>query len=263
MNPPSGSTRHCANAGAPLASMRTRCEPAHSAPGPCSQMRYSSAPLHPQRVRRHLHRGVFVQQRDERLDVESFERVDVAREQLLLVGVDRFGARRATVTLCSASVERARCNALFTETTVVSSSSATSVAFHFNTSRRINTARCRAGRSATRRRTRAGPIRESRPPRPGRRVRDDACDRERARATRSPLVGAVDRRVGVTDRHDVDRAARAACGSSTCRSTRCSRCGTATNAAQPDPRTGRSCATRAPTSPAPRRRPRMPEPSIR
>ena len=41
---------------------------------------------------------------------------------------------------------RARCRALFTDTTLVSSSSATSVAFQRSTSRRISTARWRAGR---------------------------------------------------------------------------------------------------------------------
>ena len=43
-------------------------------------------------------------------------------------------------------VALARCSALFTDATVVSSSSATSIALQRSTSRRINTARCRGGR---------------------------------------------------------------------------------------------------------------------
>ena len=43
-------------------------------------------------------------------------------------------------------VARARCRALFTETTVVSSSSATSEACQHSTSRKMSTARCRGGR---------------------------------------------------------------------------------------------------------------------
>lgn len=46
----------------------------------------------------------------------------------------------------SASVARALCRALLTEATVVSRSSATSLAFHARTSRRISTARCLGGR---------------------------------------------------------------------------------------------------------------------
>jgi hypothetical protein len=45
----------------------------------------------PQRIRRHRHRRVLVQQRHERIDVEPLERVDVAGEQLLLVTVDGAG----------------------------------------------------------------------------------------------------------------------------------------------------------------------------
>ncbi len=45
-----------------------------------------------------------------------------------------------------ARVARARCSALFTEATLVSRSSATSVACHLSTSQRMSTARCRAGR---------------------------------------------------------------------------------------------------------------------
>ena len=48
--------------------------------------------------------------------------------------------------LLAASVARARCSALLTDATLVSSSSATSSAFHRRTSRRISTARCRGGR---------------------------------------------------------------------------------------------------------------------
>ncbi len=54
--------------------------------------------------------------------------------------------RRAATGPGWPGVARARCRALLTEATVVSSSSATSVACQRSTSRRISTARCRAGR---------------------------------------------------------------------------------------------------------------------
>ncbi len=53
---------------------------------------------------------------------------------------------RASSTWWAASVARARWSALLTEATLVSSSSATSVACQRSTSRRISTARWRAGR---------------------------------------------------------------------------------------------------------------------
>jgi hypothetical protein len=49
----------------------------------------------------------------------------------------------------AASVARARCSALFTDTSVVSSSSATSLAFQRSTSRRMSTARCFGGRCSS------------------------------------------------------------------------------------------------------------------
>ena len=50
------------------------------------------------------------------------------------------------LTLLASSVARARCSALLTEATLVSSSSATSLAFQRRTSQRISTARWRGGR---------------------------------------------------------------------------------------------------------------------
>ena len=58
----------------------------------------------------------------------------------------RRGRRRRQSTSRSARVARARCSALLTDATLVSSSSATSVACQRSTSRRISTARCRGGR---------------------------------------------------------------------------------------------------------------------
>src|SRR5215213_9806402 len=52
----------------------------------------------------------------------------------------------AALTSLVSSVARARCSALLTDATLVSSSSATSDAFQRRTSQRIRTARCRGGR---------------------------------------------------------------------------------------------------------------------
>ena len=99
----------------------------------------------PEVVGRHRHDDVVVEQGDQRRDVVALEGVDVA-------GRAAPPARRRPAS-CSirrgratASVARARCRALLTDATVVSSSSATSVACQRRTSRRMSTARCRAGR---------------------------------------------------------------------------------------------------------------------
>ena len=82
---------------------------------------------------------------DQRLDVVALEGVDVAREQLLLRLVGRDPRRRSRPGSAAAIVARARCRALLTEATDVSSSSATSSACQCSTSRRISTARCFGG----------------------------------------------------------------------------------------------------------------------
>ena len=85
-----------------------------------------------------------MQQLGEGLHVVALEGVDVAGDELLLFVVG--GIEVPGVRWLSASVALARCRALFTEATDVSSSSATSSAFQRRTSRRIKTARCLGGR---------------------------------------------------------------------------------------------------------------------
>ena len=106
----------------------------------------SSRPLQPQVERRHRLRRVLVDQRGQRVDVVGLERLDVARRAAR--GRPRRAAPSASPALASlaSSVARARCSALLTEATLVSSSSATSVAFQRSTSQRISTARWRGGR---------------------------------------------------------------------------------------------------------------------
>ena len=146
-SPPSGSGWYWPNAGEPLAVDRHQPRAlAADARRRASSSRMSSWPLQPQLVRRHRQRGVLVQQRGQRVHVVALEGVDVAREQRLLLVVQRLGRGVGVAVSRSASVARARCSALLTEATVVSSSSATSLAFQRSTSRRISTARCRGGR---------------------------------------------------------------------------------------------------------------------
>ena len=79
--------------------------------------------------------------------VVGLERLDVLRQQLaLLVVVDRRRAGASRSRSAASSVARARCSALLTDATDVSSSSATSVACQRSTSRRTSTARCLGGR---------------------------------------------------------------------------------------------------------------------
>ena len=159
----------------------------------------------------------------------------------------------------SASVARARCSALFTDATVVSSSSATSVAFHRSTSLRISTERCRGGQVLQR-----GDERE--PDRLARfgHVGGVAVDRDHTfvgdRLARTGARGSADRarRRPSRSRAPSPSAGRGVAGCATCRSTRCWRCGTATSAATSGPRTRRCRARRGPSSPAPRLRPRNP-----
>ena len=88
------------------------------------------------------------------LDVVRLERLDVAREQLA-VGLVELVAGFAAARSAGSSVARARWSALFTEATLVSSSSATSLACQRSTSHRISTARWRGAGAGARRRMRA------------------------------------------------------------------------------------------------------------
>ncbi len=159
------------------------------------------------------------------------------------------------LTSCASSVARARCSALLTDGTLVSSSSATSVAFQRSTSHRISTARWRGGRcwSAA---TKASRI----------------VSRAAATSAGSPSPpiavvghrldpGHLGQRVQVRDHPAPARgrdpsAAPAARGRSACPGRRWSRCGRATSAGPNGPRSGRGCARRAGACPAPRPRPR-------
>ena len=58
-------------------------------PWPRNQPARSVRPLQPEVVRRHRQHDVVAQQGDERRDVVALERVDVAGEQRLLLGIDR------------------------------------------------------------------------------------------------------------------------------------------------------------------------------
>ena len=91
--------------------------------------------------------GVVGQQRDDRGDVAALHRVHVARhDRLQLALAERAQRRLLARSGTRSSIDwRARCSALFTEATVVSSDSATSRAEKPSTSRRISTARCRGG----------------------------------------------------------------------------------------------------------------------
>ena len=102
-------------------------------------------PLQPHRERRHRQDHVLVQQRHERGRCRSAR--TRRRSGPAAPAASASTGRRATSPVSSAaSVARARCSALLTDATVVSSSSATSAACQRSTSRRISTARCRAGR---------------------------------------------------------------------------------------------------------------------
>ena len=96
--------------------------------------------------RRHRHGRVLVDQLDQRVDVVALERVDVAVEQLAAGPRPSRRRCRCRRRRRESSVARARCSALLTEATDVSSSWATSSACQRSTSRRISTARWRGGR---------------------------------------------------------------------------------------------------------------------
>ena len=136
------------NAGEPFAAIvgiDARAAAAGARARPTSA-RMSSRPLQPEVVRRHRLRRVLVDQRRERVHVVALERLDVAREQLARRPRRRRRRRRSALTSLASSVARARWSALLTDATLVSRSSATSVAFQRSTSQRISTARWRGGR---------------------------------------------------------------------------------------------------------------------
>ncbi len=104
------------------------------------------AAAQPHVVRRHRLGRVLVDQRRQRLDVVAprtpRRSARGGRDRHRSAAApDSSGSRRS-----ASSVARARWSALFTDATLVSSSSATSAAFHRSTSHRISTARWRGGR---------------------------------------------------------------------------------------------------------------------
>ena len=142
--PPGPLGRYWPNAGRPLATVGIRRDPRQPAPGPEPPGQDVVAAAQPHLVWRHRLHRVLVQQGGQQLDVVGLERLDVARQQRLLLldpsaAIGSLGSRSR-----SAIAVRALCRALLTETTLVSSSSATSAAFQRSTSRRISTARWRA-----------------------------------------------------------------------------------------------------------------------
>ena len=203
--------------------------------------------------------GVLVEQRGERVHVVALEGVDVAREQRLVLVVHRLRSGWSPSTCLAASVARARCSALLTDATVVSSSSATSSAFQRRTSRRMSTARWRGGRcwsaatNASRIDSRATATSAGSPP---------------VGTTRSSGIGSIqvasasggaERRVGARRRADrsIGRARR-------WRAAEHVEADVGGDPVQPrpqrrrGPRTGRSRARRGRTSPGRRPRPRRP-----
>ena len=101
--------------------------------------------VEPQLVRRHVPGRVLLEERGQRVHVVA------TRRPRRSVRAERHGPRPsvrsgASSTSSSLSVARARWSALLTDATVVSSSSATSLACQRRTSRRMRTARWRGGR---------------------------------------------------------------------------------------------------------------------
>ena len=144
--PPCSSGRYEPNAAQPLAAVATSREPRQ----PCRRADKQPADLvralQPEVVRRHRHDGVVAEERDERLDVVALEGVDVAAPGAPAASSSTVASASGSSPSRSASVARARWSALLTDATLVSSSSATSVACQRSTSRRMSTARWRGGR---------------------------------------------------------------------------------------------------------------------
>ena len=100
-----------------------------------------------ERQGRHREPGVVGEQRDHAVDVAALDRVGEAPDELALAGGVGRGARsRSAAGSRVSSVARARCRALLTEASLVSSISATSAARKPSTSRSTSTARWRGGR---------------------------------------------------------------------------------------------------------------------
>ena len=209
-------------------------------PSPRNHFGHLDRAAEPEVVRRHGHDGVVVQERDQRRDVVALEGVDVAGQQRLLVGGRRRGLDGVPSGRGVARVARARWRALFTDATVVSSSSATSVACQRRTSRRMSTARWRAGR-CWRAVTKARRIvsRGRGHARPGRRRRGAPGRRGWAAPRRSPAGW----RPGRRRRWPPARGpwpGPGAGGPAACRGRRWWRCGRATSAPPSGPRSGRA-----------------------
>ena len=125
----------------------TRREPRQPMPGPRHQAHDVVVGLEPQLVRRHdpawRPRGAA---RSARPCRTARTRRRSGRAARSCSSSDRLGGVASVVAACGASVARARCSALLTDATLVSSSSATSSARQRSTSRRMRTARWRGGR---------------------------------------------------------------------------------------------------------------------
>ena len=223
-------------------------EPLQPIPGPNHQVKMSSRPREPEVVRRHRLRRVLVDQRGQRVEVVGLEGGDVAVEQLAVGHVRT--TTRGSSSVCS-RVARARCSALFTEATLVSSSSATSArlpAQHLAEDQR----RALPRRQVLQRGDEGEPDRLARGDHLGRvghqRVGDRLQPRHlgRAAGSRSPA-----RRRG----RDPSAARAAGCPRAG-RGRRSSRSGRATSGAPSGPRSGRGSARPGAASPAPRPRPR-------
>ena len=252
-----GAGRYCANAGVPHAAVGTSREPRQPRRGRAATRAIDVVPLQPQRVRRHRQRRVLVQQRGERVDVVALERVarSARRSAACVVATAARGA--------SAEVARAerRARALQRAVHRGDASCRGSPPPRPPTSRapRVSssTARCRGGRCCS--------------------AATNASRMLWRSTARSRGIGVGGQRERVGDRLDpVRRAARRRARRRRCRpgrssigrarralgrarrGRRWSRCGRATCAATSGPRTGRGSSTRAPSSPAPRRRRRRP-----
>ena len=226
-------------------------------PGPRNHLAIWSGALEPEVVRRHRHDGVLVQQRDQRVDVVALERVDVAGQQRLLLGVRRVGVV-VGVEVALASVARARCSALLTDAT-----RGVEQLGHLARLPAQHLAQDEHGALARRQVLEGGD--EGQPDRsrgrrdlgrvavvgrrPGRRrsAGTQACSGSSAPGERCSAVPTTARGPS---------AGPGAGGRAACRGRRWWRCGTATTAATSGPRSGRSPSTPGPSSPARRPRPR-------
>ena len=195
-------------------------------------------------------------QRRQRVHVVALERVDVAREQLAVRLVERpagvGGARRRPPS----SVARARWSALFTEATLVSSSSATSAAFQRSTSHRISTARWRGGRCWSAATNASRIVSRATATSAGSPSGTTSAVGNRLDPRRPPAACSGCDASGSRAGPEVHRAGAPLAAVRACRGTRSSRSGRATSAAPTRPSNRSRRATRGAASPGRRPRPR-------